>query len=122
MSGQIVRAFCATTLFPQGRRPPLGLDKHRWGSRPPGNSSQHCGEDPSQIAFSPKIGNLHRVIIGKLHGVTIRRELEHSDQIIKSEHIGTDRSRFLRAIPYAGPRTPPPPAWTSMGGVIQIYE
>ena len=49
------------------------------------------GEDPSQIAFSPKIGNLHRVIIGNLHGVTICRELRHSDQINKSEHGATDR-------------------------------
>ena len=46
--------------------------------------------------------------IGKLHGVTIRRELIHSDQINKSEH-GGDRSkaenmRFLtpRQCPTAG--------------------
>ena len=45
--------------------------------------SKISGEDPSQIAFSPKIGNLH--------GVTICRELRYSDQINKSEHAGTDR-------------------------------
>ncbi len=49
------------------------------------------GEDPSQIAFSPKIGNLHRVIIGKLRRVTIRRELMHADQINKFGRAGTDR-------------------------------
>ena len=31
----------------------------------------------------------------KLTSVTICRELKHSDQTIKSEHVGTDRQRFL---------------------------
>ena len=35
--------------------------------------------------------------IGKLHGVTICRELRHSDQINKSEHAGTDRHSVFGA-------------------------
>ena len=56
------------------------------------------GEDPSQIAFSPKIGNLHRVIIGKLRRVTICRELMHADQIVESEHVVTDRVAFWQCL------------------------
>ena len=31
--------------------------------------------------------------VGNLHLVTICREFRHSDQTIKSEHVGTDRRR-----------------------------
>ena len=58
---------------------------------------------------------------GKLHGVTIRRELRHSDQINKSEHAGTDRLRkyalFFREIYEEAGRDHPRPvqAWGRVG-------
>ena len=63
--------------------------------------------------FSPKIGNLHGVIIGELQRVTIRRELMHADQINEFEHGETDRlqkyafapasfSALMRATPRPG--------------------
>ena len=85
--------------------------------RLPMRFSKIPGEDPSQIAFSPKIGNLHRDIIGKLPGVTICRELKHSDQIITSEHVGTDR-RWKNRCPRAFGQSRfsdaryPPSAWS----------
>ena len=54
--------------------------------------------------FSPKIGNLHGVIIGELQRVTIRRELMHADQINKFEHRETDRERSVWGSP--SPRRP----------------
>jgi hypothetical protein len=66
--------------------------------RAPMRFSKIPGEDFSQIAFSPKIGKLHRVIIERLHRVTICRELMHSDQINKSEHGETDRVAFWQCL------------------------
>jgi hypothetical protein len=37
---------------------------------------------------------IHLRAVGKLTSVTICRELKHSDQTIKSEHVGTDRRRL----------------------------
>ena len=55
-------------------------------------------------------------IFGKLHGVTIRRELIHSDQINKFEHAGTDRmASYARDHPRRHSYARPPPAWPSMG-------
>ena len=39
----------------------------------------------------PQRSQFHPRAVGKLHRVTIRRELRHFDQIIKLEHGGTDR-------------------------------
>ena len=58
--------------------------------------------------------NLHRVIIGKLHGVTICRELMHADQINKFEHVGQIDRAFWAPIPYAATLREPPAAWTSI--------
>jgi hypothetical protein len=70
----------------------MGLIERRLSMR----FSKIPGEDPSQIAFSPKIGNLHRVIIGKLRRVTICRELMHADQIVES--VVTDRVTFWQCL------------------------
>ena len=58
---------------------------------------------------------IHPRAVGKLTSVTICRELRHSDQTIKSEHVGTDRRRktdtFARRI-FCTPNDPPAcPAW-----------
>ena len=41
---------------------------------------------------------IHPRAVGKLTSVTICRELKHSDQTIKSEHVGTDRRRKNRLL------------------------
>ena len=61
-----------------------------------GPPSQHFTELPRiyHVRQSYRIGNLH--------GVTICRELGHSDQINKSEHGGTDRRLFHETTPAGG--------------------
>ena len=58
--------------------------------------------------------------IGNLHGVTICRELRHSDQIVESEHVVTDRppappvsQAFVKSP--VGNYARPPPACPGMG-------
>ena len=68
---------------------------------PPGTSGQAYPrvkliENSRGRSFANRVLSQNRkltpsLIIGNLHGVTICRELIHSDQIIKSEHVGTDR-------------------------------
>ena len=57
---------------------------------------------------------IHPRAVGKFTSVTICRELKHSDQTIKSEHVGTDRrrkNRYFHACA-ARPMTPRAcPAW-----------
>ena len=54
------------------------------------------------LAFQcPQARAIHPLAVGKLHGVIICRELSDADQIIKSEHYGTDRTAK-----YADPEPP----------------
>jgi len=69
------------------------------------------GEGPPSRTVLPRVrSDLTRSVfstiiriyrIGNLHGVTIRRELIHSDQINQSEHGETDR---LRKYAFSDPR------------------
>ena len=64
---------------------------------------------------------IHPRAVGKLTSVTICRELRHSEQTIKSEHVGTDRRRYsaLRSAPQA---TRAPPGLSSIGAGSQALE
>jgi hypothetical protein len=64
--------------------------------------------------FSVAAPAIHPRAVGKLHRVTICREFSDADQIIKSEHGGTDRRPFYareRPRPSMRETTPAWPAW-----------
>ena len=90
-AGGIVLAVCRCTLKPILAATParsISLATPETVNGAPGNEN----EGRLGLALqSPQRPQIHPRAVGKLHRVTICRALSDSDQIIKSEHGGTDR-------------------------------
>ena len=89
-AGGIVLAVCRCTLKPILAAMParsISLASPETVNGAPGNED----EGRLGLALQCPQSQFHPRAVGKLHRVTICREFSSSDQIIKSEQVGTDR-------------------------------